>query len=60
MPLRVNIKPLKKDFARNLPPESHLRQLLLEEADEVDAADYCARLSVWLRLMEIESRESNR
>ncbi|MEM3465388.1 MAG: hypothetical protein QXO75_07840 [Nitrososphaerota archaeon] len=45
-----------KDFAiRNLPEDSKLRILILSEKDELDAKEFVAKVSVWLKLLTLES-----
>ena len=47
----VNILRLKKFAAENLPPQSALRDLLLQEKDQIPAAEFLAKLQVWLTLL---------
>jgi hypothetical protein len=46
----VRLVPLK-EFARKLRPDHPLRIVLVEEPDEMDAAEFCVKVSVWLRLL---------
>jgi hypothetical protein len=44
----INIRSLKK-AAKDL-PESSLREILLEEADEIDAYEFLIKIDIWLKL----------
>lgn len=46
----VNIKPIKAFAMEKLPKDNPLRLVLLLEDDELDAAVFLARLSLWLKL----------
>ncbi|MEM2588162.1 MAG: hypothetical protein QXJ19_07530 [Candidatus Bathyarchaeia archaeon] len=46
----VNIRPIKAFAAEKLPQNNPLRLVLLLEDDEMDAAVFLARLSMWLKL----------
>jgi hypothetical protein len=54
---KLNLRELKQ-YAMKLPSYSPLRQVLLTESDEVDAAEYLAKLKVWLVLLHY-SKEIN-
>ena len=44
-----------KNFAATLPKNSALRELLLEENDEIDAAEFVVKIDNWLKLIAMES-----
>lgn len=46
----VRLLPLK-EFARKLRPDHPLRVVLVEEPDEMDAAEFCVKVTIWLRLV---------
>jgi len=52
---RVRITRLK-DFAVNsLPKDSRLREVILNERDELDVNEFVAKIDVWLKLLKMES-----
>ena len=46
----VSLRPLK-EFVQRLSPDHPLRVVLMDEPDEIDRAEYCVKLTVWLRLL---------
>jgi hypothetical protein len=50
----VNITRLKSFVIQRLSPLSPLREVLLQEKDEIPPSDFLARLSVWLALLRHE------
>ncbi|MDI6819862.1 MAG: hypothetical protein QMC89_03040 [Candidatus Hodarchaeaceae archaeon] len=52
----MNLKPLKKFALERLPKESSLREVILAESDEITTQDFLAKVDVWLKLAESESR----
>ena len=53
----INISQLK-EFARELPPSSLFRELLLTEPDIIPASEFVDKSVVWVRLFANESRKS--
>jgi hypothetical protein len=51
---RVNLARLRSFAAEALPAGSPLREILLEESDEVYTSDFLARLPIYLRLIRLE------
>ena len=52
---KVNLKKLKEYALTNLPKNSHLRDLVLSEKDEIDAEEFVVKISMWLKLIRMES-----
>ena len=46
----MSLRPLK-EFVQRLSPDHPLRVVLMDEPDEIDRAEYCVKLTVWLRLL---------
>ena len=45
-----------KDFAlKALPKDSKLRTLILSEKDEISVEEFLAKVSIWLKLLTLES-----
>ncbi|MBO3800175.1 MAG: hypothetical protein FGF52_03885 [Candidatus Brockarchaeota archaeon] len=45
-----------KDFAlKSLPEDSKLKALILSEKDEISVEEFLAKMSVWLKLLALES-----
>lgn len=53
---KVNIQGIKKLAVEKLPPDSQLRQLILEEPDNLDIREFPIKVGLWLRLNQIEAR----
>jgi hypothetical protein len=49
----ISLRPLK-EFVQQLNPDHPLRVVLMSEPDEMDRAEYCVKLTVWLRLLPNE------
>ena len=49
--MAVNIRRLKTFALQKLPQASTLRDLLLAEADTMDASEFLAKMSVWLKVV---------
>ena len=47
----VDITRLRNFAAEKLPHESPLRDILLQEKDQIPAAEFLAKLQVWLALL---------
>jgi len=52
----VNIRGIKKLASEKLPTNSHLRELILQEPDEINVESFPIKLGLWLRLNSIENR----
>lgn len=52
---RISLRPVK-EFARRLSQDHPLRVVLAGEPDEMDAGEYCVKLTVWLRLLPTDAR----
>jgi len=50
----VGIAGIKRFAERNLPSDSILRHLLLEEKDRMDRSEFLAKMDLWLRLFRME------
>ncbi len=55
----VRMKPLKEWASRKLPAESHLRQLILGEDDEMEVDEFLGRLPAWDGLARLEQQEGS-
>jgi hypothetical protein len=55
----VDLRSLKQ-YALKLPSYSPLREVLLTESDELNAAEYLAKLKVWLVLLRYSEERSSR
>jgi len=53
---KVSIRGIKRLALEKLPADSHLRQLILEEPDNLDIREYPIKVGLWLRLNQIEDR----
>ncbi len=53
-PETVSLRPIK-EFVRNLRPDHPLRLVLVGEPDEMDRSEYYVKLTIWLRLLPLES-----
>jgi hypothetical protein len=53
----INISQLK-EFAKELPPSSLFRELVLAEPDIIPAPEFVDKSVVWVRLFARESRKS--
>jgi len=53
--LMLDIKPLKQFALNNLPPNSVLRAILVSQNDSIDCETFLIELSMWLRLVKLES-----
>ncbi len=55
-PKIIDIKRLKS-FVLNLPRDTILRDLIMEEQDKLSPAEFCYKLEIWLRLFrQLRSR----
>ena len=54
--VKIRTYQLKREVTRILPSDSTLRQLILNEADELDASEFIIKVSDWLQLLDIEIR----
>jgi len=54
----VNLRNLKQYAMAKLPSRSPLREVLLNESDEIDAMEYLAKLKTWLVLLRYSTGES--
>jgi hypothetical protein len=52
--LKVRITRLKDFAVDSLPRDSRLREVILNERDELDAAEFVAKIDVWLKLLRTE------
>jgi hypothetical protein len=50
----IDIQRLKGFVVENLSSTSRLRAVLLSERDQLTAADFLAKMDVWVRLLNIE------
>ena len=48
----VDIRPLKRLVVQVLGEGSVFRKVVMQEGDEITAADYCAKLGTWLAILE--------
>ena len=53
----VNVSPLRSFALKNLPPTSPLRDVLLNEREELTSQEFLAKLDIWLLLLRKEERE---
>jgi hypothetical protein len=53
--LKIKTRRIKEFVTDNLPEKSVLRDLLLEEKDEMDGIEFLAKMDLWMKLLKIES-----
>ena len=53
----VRMKPLKEWATRKLPSDSHLRQLILSDDDELEITEFLGRLRAWDGLAMLEQED---
>jgi hypothetical protein len=51
----VDMTPLKRLALKRLPPASALREVILNEPDEISSSEYIAKLPIWQKLLKIET-----
>jgi hypothetical protein len=51
------VRHIKKLALKMLPPGSHLRELILQEPDEVPVESLPVRIGLWLRLNTLEAQD---
>jgi hypothetical protein len=54
----VSVRWVKRLASEKLPPGSHLRELILQEPDEVPVYVLPVKLGTWLRLNALETRDT--
>jgi hypothetical protein len=54
-PRKVDIRPLKLFAREKIPLKCVLRDLLLTDNDELEAAEFLVKTKVWLRLLQVRS-----
>jgi len=52
----IDLRSLKKWCSENLPDSSNLKKIILLENDQLQARDYCAKVSTWLLLFNEEKK----
>jgi hypothetical protein len=52
---KIKTRRIREFATDNLPEKSVLRNLLLEEKDEMDGIEFLAKMDLWLKLLRIES-----
>lgn len=52
----VNVSPLRSFVLKNLPPTSPLRDVLLNEKEELTSQEFLAKMDIWLLLLSKEER----
>jgi hypothetical protein len=52
---QVSIRQLKGFVAKNLPTNSALRELILQEKDSLEPVELLIKMQVWLKLIEFEA-----
>ncbi|NQT09392.1 hypothetical protein HQ586_09965 [Candidatus Bathyarchaeota archaeon] len=57
--LQVDIHGIKLWATANLPATSHLRGILLLEKDILTAAEFLAKMDIWLKLIKLEGNSLN-
>ena len=59
MPIKIiNIRSLKNFAFEKLPKSSILRELLLDEKEELWMEEFLAKLDLWLKLLRMENTMS--
>ena len=53
---KISLRGIKRLALELLPSNSHLRELILEEAEEIDLKALPIKLGMWIRLNQIEIR----
>ena len=51
---RVRIVNIKAFAAKELPPASSLRTMILMEDDEIPVAEFLVKIQLWLRLADVD------
>jgi hypothetical protein len=54
----INVRYIKELALKMLPPDSHLRVLILQESDEVPLESLPTRIGLWLRLNILETQDT--
>jgi hypothetical protein len=54
----INVRYIKELALKMLPPDSHLRALILQESDEVPLESLPTRIGLWLRLNILETQDT--
>ena len=55
MKAHVSIRALKSFVSKNLPRNSALRELILQEKDTLEPVELLIKMQVWLKLIEFEA-----
>jgi len=53
---KVNIRPLKDFASEILPKDWVLKHILVNELDQLDGSEFCAKIEVWLKLARRKTR----
>ncbi len=53
---KISIRGIKKLAVEKLPSDSQLRELILQEPDNLDTGEFPVKVGLWLRLNQIEAR----
>lgn len=56
----VDLRPLKSFAIKNLPNYSVTRYVIISDDDFVNAAEFVARVKIWLSLLQIDFKNGNR
>jgi hypothetical protein len=55
-PARVDIRPLKRIAHDQLPRGSALREILLDEPNEMGIDEFLIKIDIWLKLMKVQEQ----
>jgi len=51
---KTDLRKLKRFVKEALPPNWILRDMILDEEDAISTTDFCAKLTLWLKLLRRE------